>query len=260
MTHGIGNKNGEMKQLLLISIAFLCLSFSSTAQYDSKDSSIQSRFRPGAMWFFTGWRPASVEKVRKYDRLIFDITYNDWIGDKDVFKNHWASIGLNTNFMFDIPLTKGNTVSIGTGLAHSYSVIRHNGHLMGNDSTGITTWSEKLPTDNFRKSILGGHSFSIPLELRFHKESWRHFKFHIGGKIGVQTSLYSKYVSNKWLDRDVVKSYNFPDQNYLIYSAHVRFGFRNWALFGSYNFNTLFFDPASIQLNHVQMGLSISLF
>lgn len=259
-TLGTGNKNGEMKQVVISSLVFLCLSFVSNAQYDSKGDSIRSRFRPGAMWYFTGWRPAKLERVRKYDRLIFDIAYNDWIGDKDLFKNHWASIGFNTNFMADIPLTKGNTVSIGVGLAHSYSVIRHNGHLIGNDSTGITTWSPKLPTDNFRKSIFGGHSFSIPLELRFHKESWKHFKLHLGGKIGYQTSLYSKYVTNNWLDREVSKNYNFPDQNNLIYSAHVRLGFRNWALFGSYNFNKIFSDPSSVQLNHVQMGLSISLF
>ena len=255
----LGTKTGEMKQLIILSIACVCMSFVAQAQYDSKDS-VQSRFRPGAMWYFTGWRPASVEKVRKYDRLIFDITYNDWIGDKDLFQIHWASIGLNTNVMFDIPLTKGNTVSIGTGLSHSYHVTRHNAHLDADDALGITVWKPKLPTDTFRKSILGGHSFSVPLELRFHKESWRHFKFHIGGKIGVQSSLYSKYVTGQWLDRDVVKNYSFPDQNFLLYSAHVRFGFRNWALFGSYNFNTIFSNPNSVQLNRVQMGLSISLF
>ena len=249
-----------MKQLVISSIICICATFGAQAQYDSKDSSIQSRFRPGSMWFFTGWRPATLEKVRKYDRLIFDVTYNDWIGDKDLFKNHWASIGLNTNWMADIPLTKGNTVSIGIGLSHSFSVIRHNGNLMGDDTTGITTWTPKLPTDEFRKSTLGGHSFSMPLELRFHKESWRHFKLHLGGKIGYQTSLYSKYVVGRFSDRNVDKDYGFPDQNNLLYSAHVRLGFRNWALFGSYNFNTIFSNASSIQLNHVQMGMSISLF
>ncbi len=249
-----------MKQLIITSIACLLMSVAAHAQYDSKGDSISSRFKPGAMWFFTGWRPARIEKVRKYDRLIFDVTYNDWIGDKDLFEIHWASIGLNTNLMFDIPLTKGNTVSIGTGLSHSYHVTRHNGRIDVSDSLGTTTWSPKLPTDDFRKSILGGHSFSIPLELRFHKESWRHFKFHLGGKIGIQTSMYQKYVRDHWLERQVMKSYKFPDQNFLVYSAHVRFGFRNWALFGSYNFNTLFSNPNSIQLNRVQMGLSISLF
>ena len=238
----------------------MCLSFAAHAQFDSKGDSIQSRFRPGTMWFFTGWRPASVEKVRKYDRLIFDITYNDWVGDKDLFQNHWGSIGLNTNFMFDIPLTKGNTISLGAGLSHSFSVIRHNGRLDGIDSTGITMWQPKQPSDKFRKSVFGGHSFSIPFELRFRKESWRHFKFHVGGKIGVQSSAYSKYVTGHWLDRNVVKNYSFPDQNFLLYSAHIRLGFRNWALFGSYNFNKLFSNKNSIQLNHVQMGLSISLF
>ena len=134
-----------MKQLILTSIAIICLGLTSHAQYDSKGDSIPSKFRPGAMWFFTGWRPASIEKVHKYDRLIFDITYNDWMGDKDLFEVHWASIGLNTNLLFDIPLTKGNTVSIGTGLSHEFHVTRHNGRIEVSDPLGTTNLTPKLP-------------------------------------------------------------------------------------------------------------------
>lgn len=229
-------------------------------QYDSKGDENISRFRPGFMWFFTGYKPAKTEKVRKYDRLIFDLTYNDWIGDRDLFKNHWASIGLNTNLMFDIPLTKGNTVALGLGVAYQYSVIRHNGNLTINDSLGSTTWSEKLPSQTFQRSVLGAHSFSIPIELRFRTESWRHFKFHIGGKIGYQPFLYSKTVTKANGIRMIDKNVGFPDENQLIYSAHIRFGLRNIAFFGSYNFNRIFSSDQSVRLNHVQMGLSFSLF
>ena len=55
-------------------------------QYDGVGGNEISRFRPGTMWFMTGFRPAIPEKVRKYDRLVFDITYNDWLGDRDPFK------------------------------------------------------------------------------------------------------------------------------------------------------------------------------
>jgi hypothetical protein len=212
------------------------------------------------MWFYTGLKPAQTEKVRRYDRLIFDVTYNDWVGDQDLFQNHWASIGLNTNFMFDIPLTKGNTVSLGIGLQHQLMRVRHDRTWNIIDSLNQTNLIVVDTTYAFNKSIYGANSFSIPVELRFRKESWRHFKLHLGGKIGYQVNAYNKEVTDVKDKRIITKSIGFPDQNNLIYGAHVRLGLRNWALFGSYQFNTLFSNKQSTKLNQIQFGLSLSLF
>lgn len=236
--------------LLSASIAF--------GQYDSKGES-SSMFRPGFMWYFTGIRPAKVEKVRKYDRLIFDVTYNDWSGDAGPFENHWASIGFNTNLMFDIPLTKGNTVALGLGVAYQLSRIRHDQFFVKNSELS-TTRLEPKGMQTFDRNILVGNAFTVPVELRFRKESWRHFKFHIGGRIGYQVNMFSKTVYGSGSSRDVVKDYGFPDLSPLIYSAHIRLGFRNWALFGSYNFNPIFENQESTRLNQMQFGLSISLY
>lgn len=246
-----------MRNKLLIFLAVLTAS-SAFGQYDSKGE-LRSRFRAGFMWYYTGLRPAKVEKVRKYDRLIFDVVYNDWSGDKDPFGNHWASIGFNTNLMFDIPLTKGNTVSIGVGVAHQLMRIRHDQVLTKYNSPDMTVLEEKT-YQTFDKNVLMGNSFAIPLELRFHKESWKHFKFHIGGKIGYQANMYSKFIYGSGGNRDVVKDYGFPDLNPLVYGAHIRFGLRNWGLYGSYNFSPMFTSSQSTQLHQIQFGLSISLY
>jgi hypothetical protein len=108
--------------------------------------------------------------------------------------------------------------------------------------------------------MLNGNSFSIPIEFRFRTGGWRHFKFHIGGKIGYQANLLSKYVANVGGHREVWKRYSFPDAARLIYSAHIRIGMRNWALFASYNFNPIFENSNSTRLNMIQAGLSLSLF
>ncbi len=244
---------------ILTTLVFICLCSLAFTQYDSKGEEY-SQFKPGFMWKFTGFRPAIPEKVYKYDRLVFDLVYSDWIGDRDPFQNHWASIGLNTNLMFDIPLTKGNTVSLGIGLAHQYMKIRHDNHLIGDETAGTTNFVEKDTSDTFKRSILAGNAISLPLELRFHKESWRHFKIHLGGRVGYQANLFSKYVYGKFGDRDIFKSVGFPDQSALIYSAHIRFGLRNWALYGSYSFNPIFKSSNSVELNRIQFGLSLSLF
>lgn len=246
-----------MKNKILL-IGCLVIAPFAHAQYDSKGET-PSMFRPGFMWYFTGLRPAEPERVRKYDRLILDLTYNDWVGDQEPFKNHWASIGFNTNFMFDIPLSKGNTVALGIGFSHQLTRVRHD-NLFTKSSNPTSTNLVPKSTQTFDKNILTGNAFSLPVELRFRKESWSHFKFHFGGKIGYQANMFSKTIFGSGGDRDVVKDYGFPDLNRFIYSAHVRFGLRNWALYASYNFNSIFAESASTQLNQLQFGLSISLY
>jgi hypothetical protein len=236
------------------------LSFQSFAQYDSEGIDEISRFHPGSMWFYTGLRPATPEKVRKYDRLMFDLTYNTFNGDLKPFKNRWNSIGFNTNLMFDIPITKGNTVSFGVGLAHSIFKVETDGKAFTPDTSNSYTVLSTYQPFAEENRYLVGNSFSVPLEFRFRTKGWKHFKVHIGGRVGYQANLYSKTVNHYYNGKQVFKDHTFADVNPLIYSAHIRIGMRNWALYGSYNLNSLFKNKSSVQLNLLQVGLSVSLF
>lgn len=242
----------------IINYLFLLLfATTATAQYDSKGEKEISRFRPGTFWFFTGTRPAKLDKVRKYDRLIFDITYNDWKGDLKPFQVKPTSIGFGTNLLFDVPLTIGNTISLGWGLNYQRIHVQHNNTFFTNLKDGWTQYAISPVTG---KASFNYNQFSIPLEIRFRKESWKHFKLHVGGKIGYITNGYQKNILDDGSGRTVIKDYHFPDINKLQYSAHLRFGVRNYALFGEYNFSQLFSNAASTQLNIFRLGLSISLF
>jgi len=238
-------------------IIILIFSYSAHAQYDSEGEN-KSRFRPGMFWFLTGYHPAKPEIARKYDRLIFDVTYNDWTGGKKAFQNHWASMGLNTNIMFDVPLVKKDLISLGIGACYGFQTIRHNqltSSLEGNNFTKI----EQDLTNSFKRNSLIGHQIALPVELRFRTKGWRHVKFHIGAKIGFQAGLYTK---TRFLNGESPKKLktSFNDPNRLVYSFHARLGIRNWALFGSYNFNKVFTNEQSTSLNLFQIGLSVSLF
>ena len=57
-----------MRNFLLILFVFLSAG-KAYSQYNSEGKDLISRFHPGTMWFYTGLRPATPEKVRKYDRL-----------------------------------------------------------------------------------------------------------------------------------------------------------------------------------------------
>lgn len=237
-------------------------SFTVMAQDPAAEPGLISRFRPGVMWFFTGYRPATTEKVRKYDRLIFDLTYNDWAGDRQPFHNKWNSIGFNTNLLFDIPLTVGNTVSLGLGISHSIYRISYSYKQFQLDPVNELTQLNDIQTfvPDVDKHFFCGNTLSIPVELRFRSPNWQHFKVHFGGKVGLTLNNYTKDVFETGYGKMVFKNSQFPDINRLLYSVHARIGFRNFALFGSYQFSPVFSNPASTHLNILQLGLSVSLF
>jgi hypothetical protein len=246
-----------MKNKLLFTLAVLLLSNLTFGQYNSKGADEKSRFKPGAGWYFTGVRPAILERVRKYDRLIFDISYNDWVGDLESFKTEPASIGFGINAMFDKPLTKGNTISLGYGLGYKRYQIRYSGYFISPPGQDFTFYSQ---AQNFRNSRLSINEFYFPLEVRFRKESWKHLKLHLGGKIGYAFEPHQKSKNIVNSKKIVVKDYRFNDFNPLQYGVHVRMGLRSLALFGEYNFSKVFKKSASPKISLFRLGISISLF
>jgi hypothetical protein len=245
---------------LHIFILFLFTKLSVLAQYDSEGANEISRFKPGTLWYLDGWQPTKTDKIRKYDRLIFDVTYNTWNGDKKLFSNSWNSIGINSNLYFDIPLNANNTISVGTGIGHQFYRLQYNGLIKSDPSGTFTQMNDSLTTYTFDKRFFGGNNIYVPIELRFRSKGWKHFKFHIGGKIGYQLGLYNKTISKTAEGKDIFINRGFPDITRLTYGAHLRIGYRNWSLYGAYHLNTIFKNANSPKLNLLQIGISISLF
>jgi hypothetical protein len=241
----------------IISILLLSFSFSAFSQYDSKGVDEISRFRPGTFWFYSGLRPGKVTKFRKYDRLIFDLCYNDWTGDLKPFNAKPNSIGFGVNLMFDVPLNKKNNIAFGWGFNYTRSHIRHDQVLFTNSADN---WTKYVESTMETRSSFNYNLFSIPLEIRFRNENWKHLKVHLGGKIGYLAKATEKTTLKDADGKTVIQDYHFPDLNAIQYSAHIRFGLRNFALFGEYNFAPLFSNSKSTQLNVLRLGLSISLF
>lgn len=245
----------------IVITCFFALIFvlSSQAQYDGKDPEIASRFRPGFMWYNTGWRPAKEGKPRKYDRLIADITYNDWVNDSALFLVKPGSIGCNVSGMWDIPLTQGNTVAISLGISYRYQRVSYDGYMQRDSINQATQWMlGKNPLQEYDKSIFGSHAFAVPVELRFRTKGWRHVKLHLGGFIGYRTSMYTKVWSDDY--ERVTKDRKFYDNEPLFYGIHARLGIRNWAFFASYTLTEHFSAEKSTSIQPISFGISVSVF
>ena len=250
-----------MNKIILL-ILITNLAFSAQSQFN-KDTGNKSRFKPGFMWNFTGLRPAEAGKAQKYDRLVFDVTYNDWFGDLKTFKNQWSSIGLNTNMLCDIPLNGSNTISFATGIRQSFFKTENlSNQFLADPTNNFTILSNSASTLGIKKRLLCGNAIGVPFELRFRSKGWKHVKLHAGGVVAYQWNIYTKTVYNgsKQIEDGLYKNYDFADVNRLAVSAHVRVGIRNWALFASCGINPMFKNRSSAKLHLVQLGLSTSLF
>lgn len=247
-------RNFSLLLILIISSSSLF------AQYEAENEGLYSRFRPGIGWFYSGFKPFEEEKLHKYDRLMFDVVYNDWRGDRDYFDSPPTSIGFNTSLMFDVILTKGNTMSFGWGIGYSHYSNRSKLQFT-RDLVNNTTLVSEFPIGSEPKSSkFGANYLEIPLELRFRTKGHKHFKFMLGGKIGYQLNAFSKETVRIDGRKYSSKQYNFADSNSLRYGATVRVGIRNWAIYGAYYFSPLFTGDGSADLTPMELGISISLF
>lgn len=241
---------------IITSLIFLFAS-NTFSQWGYKDENIASRFKPGSMWYFTGLRPGKDDKSRKYDRLVFDVFYALPQSNSDLKATVAGSFGWNLNTMFDVPLTAGNTVSIGWGFSYRHLRMGYQNQLVEEpENSRITIQNDPNFTAN--KQVLGSHSIAVPLEFRFRAAKWKHLKFHVGGYAGYQFQTYNK----TWLAQNqlIIKDKNLYDTNPLIYGVHARLGFRNFALFGDYRISKTFENKQSTSLNFLSLGLSVSLF
>src|SRR5690554_487836 len=248
-----------MKNVILVLIIGI---YSSTllGQYSEDKEDLYSRFRPGIAWFYSGLTPYEEGKLRKYDRLMVDIIYNDFYGDRDYFSSPWQSIGVNASLMFDVVLAKSNTVSFGWGIGYSHFSNRTKLQFT-RDLVNKSTLVSEFPAGMEPKiSKFGANYIEIPLELRFRTKGYKHFKFMIGGKIGYQLNSFSKETERIDGKKYSTKQYGFADANPLRYGATVRVGIRNWAFYGAYYFSPLFTNKASADLTPISVGITLSLF
>lgn len=254
---GNGNNTAWKMKFLKLLICLL-LAAQGLAQPHGKDSNFVSRHRPGFFWYNTGWRPAKVGKLRKYDRLILDVTYNQLMMSGSVKQHAARSFGCNVNTMWDIPITNGNTVSLGIGLAYKFQKTGPKGLFFRDTSARYTHFYADSGYTDYRKNTFGNHMLAIPVEFRFRTPRWQHFKVHVGASVGYRLQTFQKlWEENK---HRPIKDKDLPDVNGLVYGVHLRVGIRNLALFADYTLAPQFKSSNSSKINSLAFGLSLSIF
>lgn len=237
-----------------IALLFLCIHMSLCGQ-----SERQSQERPGLFWYYSGFRPFNDVDRKKYDRIIIDLTYNDWLGENGPFRNHWNSIGFSASINKDLQLKATERVSFGVGLGYAYLNHRSPRVFYVTQFDAVQA-AVPEPEDSVLSSYLTIHQFYIPFELRLKSLGWKHKKLILGARVGIQP--FMNFSSYRKFENEVAYSQISlrEEHNWFYLSTYVRMGFRNWSLFFAYQPLSLFSENESLDIHPIQMGISLSLF
>jgi hypothetical protein len=126
-------------------------------------------------------------------------------------------------------------------------------------NSNVVILANKSTLDSYNHNAIQAHRFYLPLELRFASKKWSRFKFIIGANVGIQPFLNQVFLTKSEGEKEYFTK-ELSDRSLLSYGVHFRAGTRGLALFGSYQFNSLFKSRESVKLHPFQFGLSISLF
>ena len=217
-----------------------------------QDNKLISRYKPGIMWYYNGARPLEDSKLKKFDRFIVDVAYNDWLCNyRYLLSKSWRSIGCNINIMFEERSKKNANHSFGYGLRYTYSNIRTDYNLtQGHGSVFV---NQRANSDTYGVNLLREHSIVVPLEYRFGKPLPRAFKINVGAFVGYGFPIRQviKYDGSKEVSK-------ITGTSGIKYGVHARIGGRALAGFFSVQLGQLF--KKSVPVYPIQLGISYSLF
>lgn len=242
-----------MKKYSVFFVAVFLFTLMGNAQESGKNKNKDLPIKNKSLIFKDG--PKACE-----DCIMVDLVYNDWHGDRDPFKSPIGSIGFNLALMHHWNITKNGFISFGLGLGYSYFKNRSFVSYQRNFGKGTTNL---MPVDSINEPNIvqfGANYIEIPLDFRFITKGKNHFKFMIGGKIGVNVKSSDKVFSRIGGKRYVTKTTNYPDINLWRYGVTARIGMRNITLFGAYYFSSIFTNDKSTELYPFSLGITLSLF
>jgi hypothetical protein len=222
----------------------------------------------------------SIPKMKSRDRLIIELTHDNWLNKPDYIETKWFSRGFNAFVMWDVPLVKSGIISVAPGLGISNTNVFSNVLIqssLSDDSTHFNVIPTSVPNltttvENdsvalkYSKNKLTVSSIDIPLELRFrtNPSKGKPFKLAIGARVGYVINAHTKYKGEDYRDgsqREVtLKEAPAININRLKYGVTGRIGYGNFNIFGYYSLSKLFNTSLAPEITPISVGISFNSF
>jgi len=204
------------------------------------------------------------KKRERLDMAMFNLNYNYLLNSQGQFKQRFYSHGFDFTLMYDHIMSQKAPISIGVGLGVSSMHFFTDANLVNIDTTQ-GSYSTFVPIDtslsNIKRSRFTTNYYEIPVELRFRTnpedEDKHPWKFAIGAKLGFRINSRDKLIDE---DGYRVIDSKYPNTSRVRGIGTVRIGYGKVALYGAYQFSSLFHENHGVELYPISVGLNISLF
>lgn len=168
------------------------------------------------------------------------------------------SVAVNFNIMdYELKLFKRNIMLV-TGLGLTY-----NNYRFKSDSYLASNTSQVTPVTatgvNLKKNKLVASYLTVPLLIEFNTSSNPRKTVHLAAGVigGLRVGSHLKLVKEEGNKESKSKSYDDFNLNPFRYDATVRFGFRDFTIFGSYNMAGLFKDNKGPEIYPLTLGIRL---
>ena len=244
LTLGSGNKHFNMKRLLLLLFCFC--SYLGSAQ--------------GLFEYFK--LTADGDGAEKFDRIIVDFTWTQWLEQVQGVDQGIFSFGISALWMKDIPLGKRSNVAIAMGLGFDSHNFHHNGEFeftTNADGSTFTSLVSRNGATELKKNKYALNYVDVPFEFRLRtmnktteKKMKYNFRFYLGFKAGILVNDHLK-ISDNISKR---KIFDLPNTLPYRYGPTIRVGLNKIAFVGFYSLTTVFKQNQGTSLTPFNVGIS----
>lgn len=246
-----------MKFPLIISFLLLSITASFAQEYAQDDDFSKSKEKA----------QSTLNETASRDRVVVDLTFDNWFHKVDSLQTKWHSLGFNFYFMYDM-IIKKSRFSFAPGLGIGTSHIYNNSRIVKTDSTSFFSPIESGDqAGGYTINELKGNKltliyFDVPLELRYRakpNDKNKAFKMALGMKLGVLVqNHYKTKFTDSFGDKKKVKDINNKDLLKFRAAATFRIGYGPFNVLATYNLTNLFKKDLGPTVTPFSLGISFN--
>ena len=204
--------------------------------------------------------PKDPNAVQRMNRWMIDLFHDNFRETPAGISTSPFSVGINISRFIELPLNKGNNISIAFGGALGLHNVHHNGSFITTTDTlsGIKYTSfEAIPSSvSYRRNKLSLNYFDIPFQLRFRTNKKNNFFFFPGFKAGYLFNDHTTFVD----DSGKYKHYNTYGMMRFRYGPTVHLGLNRFAFFAFYSLTPVFLKDKGDPFYTISAGMSLNFF
>lgn len=205
---------------------------------------------------------ADDDSPEKFDRIVVDINFNNWLKSPPGIDQKLYSVGGSVYWYKDIPLGEKSNVALAYGVGFDYHSVYSNGAFQYDVDGAGNTFTNLNPITlppGFTINKVTFKYVEVPLELRFRtmnrsreERMGFNFKLYLGFKGGYLMGNNTKYRDSE----NKVKVYRMSNTLPYRYGPTVRIGFNKIAFNAFYSLTPIFESGKGVELIPFSIGFS----